>query len=390
MSTQHTGLPACDAAIRERRSKNSLRPNGLCRGTRNMPWLPAAERGSMERRLVGRRRSYSFPSPFHEQLSESGARYQRQFPRLGNGRTLSQDSKILPLDRVQNFLAAAAKEFEVDGEFPVDFFYERQTAMEPLTRALNLRLHHLAEDLRVAVVSDVFFAHTESAKALDRQVNAAFGVVDAHVLPEICQLQRGAGEIGKLLAFGVTVAAEVEHKMAYWVGRITAVSEQIIKASVARDGLVLTEGTQQVREFVLGNFERFNCFRQRDKDRMLGIPVIAGIQFGFPLVEQSQRGPSVSDFVTQIIGDAAVGVDIAEVLAQAARKKPGGDGKILVMAARQTAAVFAGLRGRWCASGDRVVGREATPAERGSGCGRDWGVGVGHAIHSLRAPRRPP
>ncbi len=178
--------------------------------------------------------------------------------------------------------------------------------------------------------------------------------------------------------------------MAYWVGRITAVSQEIIEAFVARDGLVLTEGTQQVREFVLGNFERFHCFRQRNKDRMLGMAVIAGIQFGFPLVEQSQRVPSVSDFVTQIIGDAAVGVDIAEVLAQAARKKPGGDGKILVMAACQTAAVFAGLRGRRCASGDRVVGREATPAERGSGCGRGLGVGIGHAIHSLRAPRRPP
>src|SRR6202047_2907870 len=110
MSTQRTGLPACDAAIRERRSKNSLPPNGLCRGTRNMPWLPAAERGSMERRLVGRRRSYSLPSPFHEQLSQSGARHQRQFARLGNDRTLSQDSKILPRDRVQNFLAATAKE----------------------------------------------------------------------------------------------------------------------------------------------------------------------------------------------------------------------------------------------------------------------------------------
>jgi len=130
----------------------------------------------------------------------------------------------------------------------------------------------------------------------------------------------------------------------------------------------------------------FNCFRQRDKDRMLGMAVIAGIQFGFPLIEQCQRGPSVSDFVTQIIGDAAVGVDIAEVLAEAARKKPGGDGKILVMAAGQTAAVFAGLLGRRCGSGDRVVGREATPAERGSGCSRDLGVGAGHAIHSLKAP----
>src|SRR5260370_9051396 len=343
-----------------------------------MPWLTAVELGSMERRLVGRRRSYLWPSPFHEQLPQSGARQERQFAPLGNGRTLSQDSKILPLDRVQNFLAAAAKQFEVDGEFSVDFFYQRQTAMKPLTGALNLNPHHLAEGLSVAVRSDVFLAHPEPAKALDRQINAAFGVVDAHVLPEICQLQRAAGEIGKLLAFGVIVAAEVEHKMAYWVGRITAVSQEIIEAFVARDGLVLTEGTQQVREFVLGNFEGFNCFPQRNKDRMLGMALIADIQFGFPLVEQSQRVASVSDFVTQIIGDAAVGVDIAEVLAQAARKKPGGDGKILVMAARQTAAVFAGLRGRRCAGGGRVVGRGGAPARRGRGCGAELGVGMWH------------
>jgi hypothetical protein len=57
-------------------------------------------------------------------------------------------------------------------------------------------------------------------------------------------LQGGAGVIGKLLALAVAVSAQVKHQMADRIGGISAVSEQIIKAFVARDSLVLAKGGQ--------------------------------------------------------------------------------------------------------------------------------------------------
>ena len=71
---------------------------------------------------------------------------------------------------------------------------------------------------------------------------------------------------------------------------------------------------------------------------------IAGIKFRFPFVEQLQRKLRISDLIAQIVRDPAVGVDTVEVRLQAPREKPGSDGEVLVMRARQPLAVNEGLR----------------------------------------------
>ena len=58
----------------------------------------------------------------------------------------------------------------------------------------------------------------------DGSFYAALPVVDGHVLPEVCQLQRGASVVGKLLALSVAIAAEVQHEMSHRVRGIHAVS----------------------------------------------------------------------------------------------------------------------------------------------------------------------
>jgi hypothetical protein len=62
-----------------------------------------------------------------------------------------------------------------------------------------------------------------------------------------------------------------------------------------------------------------------------------------PLIEEFERCGGVADFVAEIVRDAAVGVYVEEMLAQAAREKPGGDGEIFVVRAGEMSAVGAGF-----------------------------------------------
>jgi hypothetical protein len=61
------------------------------------------------------------------------------------------------------------------------------------------------------------------------------------------------------------------------------------------------------------------------------VAVIAGVELRFPLVQKLQRSAGISDLVAQIVGDPAIRVYVAEVLAQSPRQEPRSDGKIFVM-----------------------------------------------------------
>src|SRR3984957_13257575 len=103
--------------------------------------------------------------------------------------------------------------------------------------------------------------------------------------------------------------------MANGIGRVVAIAEHVVESFEACDGLILPEGSEQIGEFVLRNVELAHSFSERNEDRMFRRTVVAGIEFGLPLIEKGKRGGGVSDFVTEIVGDAAVRVDVEEVLA---------------------------------------------------------------------------
>ena len=201
----------------------------------------------------------------------------------------------------------------------------------------------------------IFFGDGIAPQIFERQIDSAFGVIDAYVLPEVCQLQCGASVVGKLLALGIVIAAEVEDEMSDGIRRIAAVGENVVESFEAGDGLVLAEGDEEIGKFVLRDVELVDSLGQGDENRMARIALVAGVEFGLPFIEQGQGGRGVADFVAQIVGDAAVGVDVEEILAQVFGQKPGGDGKILVVGAGQVAAVFVGFfeRGSGCAGSRR-------------------------------------
>ena len=96
---------------------------------------------------------------------------------------------------------------------------------------------------------------SELFEAFQGEIDSAFVVIGADVLPEICQLERGAGEVGKLLALGVAVSAEIEDQVADGIRGVMAVAEEIVESLVASDGLILAEGGQEIGESLFGNVE---------------------------------------------------------------------------------------------------------------------------------------
>src|SRR6185437_7064494 len=105
---------------------------------------------------------------------------------------------------------------------------------------------------------------------------------------------------------------------------------------------------------------------------------IAGIQLLFPLVEKFERDSGISDFITQIVRNAAIGINIAKVLPQALWQKPGGDREIFVVRPRQFAAVFLCFRKTRSAFRDSVFRRQLAPASR---CGTRSGIVTGSGGH---------
>src|SRR5882762_11512336 len=93
--------------------------------------------------------------------------------------------------------------------------------------------------------------------------------------------------------------------------------------------------------------------------------VVAGVQFGFPLIQELEGGGCVADFVAEIVGDSAVRIQVEKVLAETRGQKPGGYREIFVMGARQAFTVCSrfGL-GRGCFR-DGVLGRKSAPARGG-------------------------
>ena len=320
-----------------------------------------------------------------EEFCRGGASDQSQFARLRNGRTISENGVILLFNRVQDFLSAAAEKIEIDRQFAIDFSDQRQALTKPITGAFDFELHHGVEGWCVLIARDVVFANVEATKIFERQIDAALGVVDADILPEVGELQCRAGEVGKLLALGVTVSAEVEHEMADGIGRVAAIGQDVVERFEARDGLILAEGAEQIGELVFGNVELADGFGQSYEHRMFGGAFVTGVEFALPLVQQFERGGNVADFVAQVVGDAAVGVDVEEMLAQAAREEPASHGEVFVVRASQSGAVFAGFGGAGRGGGDSIGGGQAAPAQRG--VGREWRVGGGGQIHFTQTVR---
>src|SRR5947199_10336441 len=113
-----------------------------------------------------------------------------------------------------------------------------------------------------------------------------------------------------MLALRIVVPADIEDQMAHRIGGVIAIREDVVERLEASDGLVLPEGDEQIGKFVLWNFELPDRFGQGNKDGMFGAAVIAGIELALPLTEQFEWRSAVPNFISKIVGNPAVGVNI--------------------------------------------------------------------------------
>jgi hypothetical protein len=143
-----------------------------------------------------------------------------------------------------------------------------------------------------------------------------------------------------MLALEVAVSAEVQHEMADGIGGVTAVSQDVVESFEARDGLILAEGAEEIRELMFGDVELAHGFGEGNENGMARIAVVTGVKLELPLIEEGEGSGSVADFVAEIVGDAAIRVEVEEMLAEAAGEKPAGDGEIFVVGAGEASAVF--------------------------------------------------
>src|SRR6266404_6612794 len=246
------------------------------------------------------------------------------------------------LDGVEYGKTAAAEHFEIDAEAGVDHFCERHALGEQRARASDQILHQVNVTVVEAALYEVGFGKAVRRGDIERNVNAALFEVARDVLPEIGELQCSAGGVGELLALLITIAAEIENEAADWACRIDAIIQDRVPSGIPLDRLILAKGFEQVGEGLLGNFFGGDGLAQRDEDRMRRMPGIAGVQFLLPPIKKFEGALRVRNFVTEIVGPAAIGVDVVKMLVQLFREKPGNYIKVFVMVRGEPARV--GLR----------------------------------------------
>ena len=115
-------------------------------------------------------------------------------------------------------------------------------------RALHLEGHQFAPGGRQPGGGQVFVGDAMPAQVFLGQVDAVLVPVEAHVLPEIDQLQAGADGVGLFQVLRAGGVEQMQHQPADRIGRARAVVQQRGVILVARDGDVLFEGRQQVVE----------------------------------------------------------------------------------------------------------------------------------------------
>ena len=168
---------------------------------------------------------------------------------LSRGRA-RQDVKAPRLDPVEDRQTAAREQVDVDGQGARHPRHQGPALAEQVSGPLDLELHQGGERRGEASGVEVVVGVAEPLAVLAGQVDPADRQVAGHVLPEVGQLQPGAGGVGEPGVLGVEGAGQVEDQVAHRVRRPRAVIEQLREGRILGDLLVLLERRDQRLERV--------------------------------------------------------------------------------------------------------------------------------------------
>ena len=159
--------------------------------------------------------------------------------------------------------------------------------------------------------------HSRRSHRILWNVNASPSEVLTNILPEVRQLQRAASVIGEREPFRIAVAARIEHQLSNRVGGVAAIAQKVIHRCISSDRLILAKSSQQIVEWLLGNIADADRLPQGNKDRVLRLTSIAGIELLLPHIEQSQRLRLAWYFVAKVVRNTTIRIDAVKVRTQA-------------------------------------------------------------------------
>jgi hypothetical protein len=153
------------------------------------------------------------------------------------------------------------------------------------------------------------------------------------------------------------------------LAEIAAVAEQFVPVGVAGDALVVFEGGDQVVEGLARQIVARIRVSGAGRRRRDGLAIAAYMACRSPRHQARRRRLSsgVADFVAEVVGPAAEGVDVVEILVEVFRQQEADDVEVLVVVGGEPAGVRG--PGRWpgpvMASGRRGTGRGCRFTVRG-------------------------
>ena len=136
------------------------------------------------------------------------ARDQPELGPPGQGRTCAQHVEAPCLDPIEDGQAPPRKEVDIDSERPRNSRDQRSALLKKSAGPIDLELHQARECRRESQLSQFRLGIAKSHSIFTRQVDAANFQVAGDVLPEVGQLQRGAGRVGKPSVLGREGAGE--------------------------------------------------------------------------------------------------------------------------------------------------------------------------------------
>ncbi len=224
----------------------------------------------------------------------------------------------------------------------LDVVEELGSLAEDLAGAFDLEGHEAAKVVVEGAVGDLLLGDAVGLEVLQGEVDAAFLPIAIDVLPEVGELEGGAGVVGETLALFVPVVEDVEEEAATWVGGVIAVVEEVIEGWVAGDFLVHAVGFDELEEGFAGDAEELDGLLEGDHDGVGGsFAGVATFEVFAPLVEEVEA--VAVGFVAEVVDGAAVGVEVGDVLEEGFGEEEGADGEVFVVGPGELASVAKGL-----------------------------------------------
>ena len=129
----------------------------------------------------------------------------------------------------------------------------------------------------------------------------------------------------------IAITAQIKDEAADGIRGVKAVADHRVPSLIALRSLILPESFQQIGERLLGNIFIEDGLAQRYENRMRRLAFITKIEFAFPPIEKFEGARGVRDFIAEVVGPAAVRINVVEMLVEFFRQEPGDDIEILVV-----------------------------------------------------------